>query len=186
MEKNSILGLCTTRLSGRRDQRHRDWRPVGLLPRLLSDGQIKFASFKGTWQWGGFSAVFAEIGSSWVPYTNFPGRSDFGFEFAEIFVFEKRVPAITNTGSRQLPASPIRRVGYWIFKEKTLCIDDTKSRRLPAPVIRWIADSPFRWVGESPSAYHRYGESMTPRIVESGSRRLRGLVIRGVAIQWKK
>ncbi len=41
-------------------------------------------------------------------------RSDFGFEFAEIFVFEKRFPAITDTGSR----------------------------RLRAPVIRGVADSP--------------------------------------------
>ena len=27
-------------------------------------------------------------------------RSDFGFEFADIFVFEKRLPAITDTGCR--------------------------------------------------------------------------------------
>ncbi len=106
-------------------------------------------------------------------------RSDFGFEFTEIFVFEKRLPAITDTGScrlrisviqgvansphhwyaesptpritdtrsRQLPASPIRRVGYWIFLKKTLRIDDTESRR--------VADS----------VYHRYGESTTPCIV---------------------
>jgi hypothetical protein len=31
------------------------------------------------------------------------GRSDFGFEFTEIFVFEKRLPAITDTGSHRLP-----------------------------------------------------------------------------------
>jgi hypothetical protein len=33
------------------------------------------------------------------------GRSNLGFEFGEIFVFEKRLPAITNTGSRRLPIS---------------------------------------------------------------------------------
>jgi hypothetical protein len=146
-------------------------------------------------------------------------RSNFGFEFAEIFVFEKRLPAITNTGSRRLclsvirrvansphhwyaesptlritdtrsrrlPASPIQRVGYWIFLKKTLRIDDTESRPLPAPVIRWVADypcliesesrrlrvSPIRRVDDS--AYHRW----------VGSRRLRGSVTQGVAIQRK-
>ncbi len=29
-------------------------------------------------------------------------RSDFGFEFAEIFIFEKRLPAITDMGSPRL------------------------------------------------------------------------------------
>ncbi len=144
-------------------------------------------------------------------------RSDFGFEFAEIFVFKKRLPAISDTGSRRLrvslkrgvanslhhwyaesptpritdtrsrrlPASPIRRVGYWIFLKKTLRINDTESRRLHAPVIRWVADSRYRWVGESP----------TPRITDTESRQLwvlsrgvddsAGSVIRGVAIQRK-
>jgi hypothetical protein len=38
-------------------------------------------------------------------------RSDFGFEFAEIFIFEKRLLDITDTGSRRLPASLIHGVG---------------------------------------------------------------------------
>ncbi len=51
----------------------------------------------------GFPWVFAEIGSSVMsPLHYLSGRSDFGFEFAEIFVFEKRLPAITDTGSRRL------------------------------------------------------------------------------------
>ncbi len=29
------------------------------------------STFKGTWQWGGYSGVFAEIGSSQAPYTTF-------------------------------------------------------------------------------------------------------------------
>ncbi len=61
-------------------------------------------------------------------------RSDFCFEFAEIFIFENRLPAITDTGSRRLSVS----------------------------VIRVIADSSYRWVGES----------TTPHIGESGSRYL--------------
>jgi hypothetical protein len=88
---------------------------------------------------------------------------------------ESQTLRITDTWSRRLPASPIRRVGYWMFKKKTLCIIDMESRWLPAPVVRRVADSPYRWVGESP----------TPRIIESGSRRLRGSVIWGVSIQRK-
>ncbi len=96
-------------------------------------------------------------------------RSDFGFEFAEIFVFanslhhwyaESATPRITDMESR----------AYWIFLKKTLRIDDTESRRLPAPVIRWVADSPYRWVGESP----------TPRSTDTESRRLRISLRRGV------
>jgi hypothetical protein len=45
-------------------------------------------------------------------------------------------------------------------------------RRLLVSLSRRVADS----------AYHRYGELMTPRIVESGSQRLCVSVIRGVAI----
>ncbi len=140
---------------------------------------------KGTWQWGGFSGVFAEIGSSWVPYTTFRAVLIFAsisrrYSYskndsllspirgvADIpghWYAESPTPRITDTQSRRLPSSPIRRVGYWIFLKKTLCIDDTESRRLPAPVIRWVADS---------------------RIVELESRRLRVSVIREVTI-WKK
>ncbi len=141
-------------------------------------------------------------------------HSDFGFEFPEIFVFEKTTPRyhryggstewlsvsvirgvgdsptqwygelatprITDKRSWRLPASPIRRVGYWIFKKKTLSIDDTESRRLPAPVIRWVTDSSNCWVRESPtpritdtlshSAYRWVGELMTPWIGDTGSR----------------
>ncbi len=83
---------------------------------------------------------------------------------------ESMIPRIIDKRSRRLPASPIRRVGYWIFKKKTLCINDTESRRLPAPVIRWVADSPYRWVGESP----------TPRITDTECRRLWVSLSRGV------
>jgi hypothetical protein len=124
------------------------------------------------------------------------GRSDFGLEFAEIFIFEKRLPAITNTGSRRLPVSvsrgvddsPHHRYGEsaidflkenslyrWYGESATPHTSDTVSHRLPISLSWRVADS----------AYHRYGESTTPRIVESGSRWLRGLVIRGVAIQRK-
>ncbi len=90
---------------------------------------------------------------------------------------------ITDMQSWRLPASPIRRVGYWIFLKKTRCIGDTESRRLRVSLIRRVADSPYHWFGESPdSVYRLYGESPTPRIVESGSRWLGDT---GVA-RWKK
>jgi hypothetical protein len=78
---------------------------------------------------------------------------------------ESPTPRITDKRSRRLPASPIRRVGYWIFLKKTLriVVDSPYRRRLPAPVIRWVTDSPYRRVGESP----------TPRITDTESRRLR-------------
>ena len=34
-------------------------------------GEMGLSSLKGTWQRGGFSGVFAEIGSSRVPYSKF-------------------------------------------------------------------------------------------------------------------
>jgi hypothetical protein len=66
-----------------------------------------------------------------IPLHYLSGRSDFGFEFVEIFVFKKRLPAITDMGSRRivelasrrLPASLIRGV-------PTSRITDTESRLL--------------------------------------------------------
>jgi hypothetical protein len=42
-------------------------------------------------------------------------RSDFGFEFAEIFVIEKRLP---DSASRGVGESGSRRVGFGMFKRK--------------------------------------------------------------------
>ena len=119
----------------------------------------------------------------------------FCFEFAEIFVFEKRFPAITNTGSRRLPASLICRVAdsphHWYAESATPRITDTESQ-----LLKFLKEkSLYLWYGESStprtsdtvscrlpvllsrrvddSTYRWYGESPTPRIVESESRRLR-------------
>ncbi len=144
---------------------------------------------KGTWQWGGFSGVFAEIGSSWVLYTTFQAvpilasnsrrysysKNDSPYRW----VGESTTPGITDTRSRRLPALLIRRVGYWIClkanslyrwygESSTPRTSDTVSRQLPVLLSWRVANS----------AYHRYGESTTPRIVESGSRRLRVSEIR--------
>jgi hypothetical protein len=93
---------------------------------------------------------------------------------------------IGDTGSCRLPVSLSRGVSYWIFlkenamyrwyrESSTPCTSDTVSRRLPVSLSRRVADS----------AYHRYEESTTLRIVESGSRRLHVSVIPGVASRKK-
>ncbi len=122
-----------------------------------------------------------------------PRLTDAGNQFL-IFRFSWSAESVTlrlnDMGSWRLSVSLIRGVGDSLhhqyksrllnFKKKTLSIDNTESRRLPAPVIRWVTDSPNRWVGESPtpritdmlshSAYHWVGELMTPRISDTGSR----------------
>jgi hypothetical protein len=69
------------------------------------------------------------------------GRSDVGFAFGEIIVFEKRLTAITDTGSRWLSVSVIRGVA-------TPHIVESGSRRLPASLIHGVGDSPHHWYGE--------------------------------------
>ncbi len=71
-------------------------------------------------------------------------RSDFGFEFSEIFLFEKRLPDSTIRGvSNSL---------YQRYAESTtLRLNDTGSQRLSASLIRGVDDSP----------HHRYRECST-------------------------
>ncbi len=150
---------------------------------------------------------FCRNGFFMSPLHYLSSRSDFGFKFAEIFVFEKRLSAITDTGSHWLPVSVIRGVAnfphHWYAKSATPRITDAESR-----LLNFLKEnSPYWWYGESAtprtsdtasrrlpislsrtvadSSYHRNGESTTPRIIESGSRRLRGSVIWGIAIQRK-
>ena len=47
-----------------------------------------------------------------LPLHYYSSCSDFGFEFVEIFLFEKRLPAINDAGSRRLRVSVIRGVPY--------------------------------------------------------------------------
>ena len=102
------------------------------------------------------------------------GRSDFGFEFAEIFI-RKTTPRITDTESRLLNFLKENSLYQWYGESSTPRTSVTVSRRLPVLLSRRVADS----------VYHQYGESTTPRIVESGSRRLRVSVIWGDAIKKK-
>ncbi len=90
------------------------------------------------------------------------GCSDFGFEFAEIFVLEKRLPNITDTGSRRLRVSVIRGVAnsphHWYAELATPRIINTESR-----LLNCLKDN---------SLYRWYGESSTPRTSDMVSRRL--------------
>ncbi len=79
-------------------------------------------------------------------------RSAFGFEFAEIFIIEKRLPNSAD--------SPTRRVGESAFECLKEKLGESESRRLPDSANRGVANSPTRQVGES----------STPRLGESGSR----------------
>ncbi len=110
----------------------------------------------------------------------------------------RAVPILASSSRRYSYSkndSPTQQYG----ESATLRINDTRSRRLSDSTIRGVDDSPHHWHAESASeffkrkltvsvirrvidsAYRWYGESPTPRIVESGSRRLRVSVIRGVA-----
>jgi len=104
-------------------------------------------------------------------------RSDFDFEFSEIFIFEKR-----------LPDSTIRGVGDSLYQQHaesaTLRLNDTGSQRLSASLIHGVKDSPhhryrelaieffkrklsvsmIQRVVDSPHQW--YGESLTPCIAE--------------------
>ncbi len=121
------------------------------------------------------------------------GRSHFGFEFTEISIFEKWLPAITAD-------SPYR----WYGESATPCMVESGSLQLPASLIRGVGDSPHHRYRESAieflfklfvsmirrvvdSLHQWYGESLTPLIVESESRQLRVSPIRRVddsAYRW--
>ncbi len=88
--------------------------------------------------------IFWGFCKNWVlidPLNYLSSRSAFGFEFAEIFVIEKRLPDSAES------ANP------------TLRLCESESRRLPDSANRGIANSPTRLVWES----------STPRLGESGS-----------------
>ncbi len=90
------------------------------------------------WVFRGFCINRFGIG----PLYYISSRSDFGFEFSEIFVFEKRLPDSTIWGVGDSP--------YQQYAElATLRLNDTGSHRLSASLIRGVDDSP----------HHRYGES---------------------------
>jgi hypothetical protein len=155
----------------------------------MRGGMIGLRSLKRTWQWDGFSGAFAEIGSSGVPYTTFRavpilasnsrrylfskndsplspirGVADSAYQWYG----ESPTPRITDMRSRRLSASLIREVGDSLHHDTESQLlhflkENSPYHRLPAPVIRWVTDSPHRWFGESP----------TPRITDTESRRLR-------------
>ena len=92
-------------------------------------------------------------------------RSDFGFEFSEIFVFKKRLPDSTIQG---VGDSPYQRYA----ESATLRLNDTGSRRLSASLIRGVDDSPHHRYGESAMEFfkRKLAISVIQRVVDSGSR----------------
>ncbi len=99
-------------------------------------------------------------------------RSNFGSEFTEIFLNEKRLPDSTirrvgdsptrwvgesatlrlgESGSRWLANLASRGAGFWMFKRQ---LGESESRQLPDSASRGVANSPTQ----------RVGESLTPRL----------------------
>ncbi len=112
-------------------------------------------------------------------------RSKFGFEFAEIFVIEKRLSDSPSWGVddsliRRVVDSPTRRVGESaneFLKEKSLrrWVRESATHRVRESAtlkyynkgkMTMIMRSPTRWVGESLSEYFSKN-SLTRRVVES-------------------
>ncbi len=71
---------------------------------FVSESHTARVNIKGTWKRTGFSINRFGIG----PIHYILSRSDFGFEFSEIFVFEKRIPDSTIRG---VGDSPTQRYG---------------------------------------------------------------------------
>ncbi len=117
---------------------------MGLIPAQTAEGESwvllrVYSSRDIRWELGllkGFTneADFWGFCRNWFlmsPLHFLSSRSNFSFDLAEIFVFEKLLPAITDG------ESPTPR------------ITDTQSRQLLASLIHGVGDSP----------HHRYGES---------------------------
>jgi hypothetical protein len=104
--------------------------------------------------------IFWGLSRYWVlidPLHYLSSRSAIGFEFAKIFVIEKRLP---DSASRGVDDSPTRRVGESAFECLKEKLGESGSQRLPDSANRGVANSPTRQVGES----------STPRLGKSGSR----------------
>ncbi len=138
-------------------------------------------------EWGGFSGVFAEIGSSWVPCTTFRAVQIFASNLRRYsyskndyhrhgesltpHITDTRSHRLTDTRSRRLPASLIRGVGDSPHHQYVESAIEFFKRKLSVSMIRRVVDSPHQW----------YRKSLTPRIVELESRRLCVSLIRRVA-----
>ncbi len=94
--------------------------------------------------------IFWGFCRNWVlidPLHYLSSRSAFGFEFAEIFVIEKR---LGESGSR------------WLSDSVSRAVDDSLTRR--------VGQSTTHRLAESGSRLFNVGESSTPRLGKSGSR----------------
>jgi hypothetical protein len=105
--------------------------------------------------------IFWGFCRNWVlidPLHYLSSCSAFGFEFAEIFVIEKR-QRLSNSASRGVDNSPTRRVGESAFECLKEKLGESESRRLPDSANWGVANSPTR----------RVRELSIPRLSESGN-----------------
>jgi hypothetical protein len=113
----------------------------------------RFCCIKGT-------GVFAEIGSSWVPYTTFPAVPILASN-SRRYSYSKTTPRITDTESRLMN----------FFKENSVWM------------IRRVINSPHQWYSESPTP--RITDTESRQLCVSLSRGVYDSADRGVAIQRK-
>ncbi len=92
--------------------------------------------------------IFLGFCRNWVlidPLHYLSSHSAFGFEFAEIFIIEKRLPDSASWG-----------VGFWIFKRKTRRVGESANRGVANSPTQQVRESSTPWLSESGS---RHGES---------------------------
>ncbi len=112
---------------------------------------------KGTWIWGGFSGVFAEIGSSWVPYT--------------IYTF-RAVPILAWNSRRYSRSRRLPNLASWGVWESANGFLKEKSPR------QWVTDSLSQWVTHSPTRL--VGEWMSDKNSRIGKKYLCVPVVAGI------
>ncbi len=116
-------------------------------------------------------------------------RSDFGFEFPEIFVIEKGLPDWANRGVDYSPTRGVGESAFECLKENSASqrVGDSPTRRvgelfwlrMPGDICNWKNDSQTRRIVESTtrrageSAFEKkFGESESRQLPDSASRRV--------------
>ncbi len=95
--------------------------------------------------------IFWGFCRNWVlidPLHYLSSRSAFGFEFAEIFANEKRLPDSPSRGVGDSLTWKVGESAFECLKEK---LGESESRRLPDLANRGVANSPTRRVDDSPT-----------------------------------
>ncbi len=126
---------------------------------------------KGTWQWGGFSGVFAEIFEPFRFLLRIHGDIRIGKTTPCYHRYgESPTPRVSDKGSRRLPRKKENSLYRWYGESSTHRTSDTVSRWLPVSLSRGVDNSAYRWLFKGlkiivsignlvNSPTHRYGES---------------------------